>query len=212
MRRSVPNRLVALASSSCAVGARDRRQGDARPSKNTGNQQTCHRDAFMLRPMRLGMLASMAAACGALTGCGNMGSARVTGACAGVRTARESRSFLVVSEATVQLTRRIVCANLGAPRSASNEPGGTVLWRYFGRTIVFKRDRIIGMAGVTTIRGPDLGGRIRSSTCSATADECIVFLTDGRRLRCPGSGLEAASDRVGGDVVVNKRCALIGPG
>jgi hypothetical protein len=94
----------------------------------------------------------------------------------------------------------------------SSQPGGSVVWRYHGaEAIAFKRDRVVAVAGIATVQGRDLGRRIRYSRCSATADDCIMFLSDGRRFRCPGTTQAIAGVHIGGDVVENKRCALIRP-
>ncbi len=88
-----------------------------------------------------------------IAGCG--GTSISQRPCAGLPTAPYGGHFLVLFGALNRLTKKDVCAHIGAPRSVKALPDGRELWSYGPNTVTvtFKHGRVVATRGKAPIGG-----------------------------------------------------------
>jgi hypothetical protein len=82
-----------------------------------------------------------------VAGCGGSTKPTPRTGCKGLRTARQSQSFLVLFGATGRLTQVYVCARLGAPQKIAQGRDGLVSWVYGSSVIAFRGGRVVEGTG-----------------------------------------------------------------
>ena len=145
------------------------------------------------------------------TGWGGSGSFRARGACSGLPTVQSARPWIVSPSGGASLPERAVCAYLGKPQRILRLAHNRVTWLYRGGAAVVLDGHglIVRVTHVRVIHGEDLGARMTHANCSQAMDDCIVYLTNGRRFRCQGANQHEVDDQIS-SIIIGRRCTTVG--
>ena len=100
-------------------------------------------------------------------------------------------------------------------RTSASRNGFFVLrratWLYPGGAAVVldRHGLIVRLTHVRVIHGEDLGARMTHANCSQAMDDCIVYLTNGRRFRCQGANQHEVDDQIS-SIIIGRRCTTVG--